>query len=154
MRDGNARSYIRNPQDFYGGLVLLAFALIVLWLGRDLAGMRGAIFGPGTLPSVLAALLVITSLIIMIGGVVTDGPELERWSIRGPVLLIASILFFAATIRPLGMIISCFGTLLIASAASKEFRWVETIVWSAVLTACALALFYYGLKLPIQPWPR
>jgi len=43
---------------------------------------------------------------------------------------------------------------MIASAASKEIRWVEAVVWSAILTAAAVALFIYGLTLPLQLWPR
>jgi hypothetical protein len=62
--------------------------------------------------------------------------------------------FFGATVRPWGLIISSFFTLMIASAASKDVRWGESIIWSAVLTAAAVGLFIYGLNLPLQLWPR
>jgi putative tricarboxylic transport membrane protein len=90
----------------------------------------------------------------MIGGLITHGPPLERWGIRAPVLFLASVLFFGATVRPLGIVIAAFFTLMIASAASKEVRWVEAVIWSAVLTAACVALFVYGLNLPLQLWPR
>ncbi len=149
-----ASKRIRNPQDFYGGLVLAAFALFALWAGSDLPGMRGFAFGPGTAPRLFAILLLGVSIAITVTGLISDGPPLEKWGIRGPVLFIASVVFFAATIRPLGLIISSFASLVIASTASKEARWHETLIWCSVLTGFCVLLFVYGLKLPLQLWPR
>jgi putative tricarboxylic transport membrane protein len=150
----SVRKLIRNPQDFYGGLVLAAFALFTLWAGSDLPGMRGFAFGPGTAPRLFGVLLLGVSIGIAALALISDGPPLEKWGVRGPVLFIASVIFFAATIRPLGLIIASFGSLVIAAAASKESRLVETVIWSAVLTVFCVLLFVYALKLPLQLWPR
>lgn len=149
-----ATGLIRNPQDFWGGIALLAFALFSLWAGSDLPGMRGFAFGPGTAPRLFGGLLAGVSVLIIANGLITHGQPLERWGIRAPVLFLASVVFFGATVRPLGLIISTFVTLMIAAAASKEVRWVESIIWSAILTAASVALFVYGLNLPLQLWPR
>ncbi len=149
-----ATGFIRSPQDFWGGIALLVFALFSLWAGSDLPGMRGFAFGPGTAPRLFGGLLAGVSLLIIASGLITYGPPLERWGIRAPVLFLASVVFFGATVRPLGLIISTFVTLMIAAAASKEIRWGESIIWSAVLTAASVALFVYGLNLPLQLWPR
>jgi len=53
----SGRFRIRNPQDFYGGLVLVAVAAFALWASRDLPGMRGFAFGPGTAPRMFAMIL-------------------------------------------------------------------------------------------------
>jgi putative tricarboxylic transport membrane protein len=153
VNDAKPQGFIRSPQDFFSGLVLIAFAALVLWLTRDLPGMQGANFGPATAPRLLATALLLVGAIIVAGGVLVDGPRLERWEVRGPVLLIASIIFFAATVRTLGLAVSSFGTVIIASAATKEVRWMESVLWSAILTAAAVGVFYYGLKLPFKPWP-
>ena len=42
--------WIRGPQDFVGGLALMAIALFALWASSDLQGMRGFSFGAGTAP--------------------------------------------------------------------------------------------------------
>jgi putative tricarboxylic transport membrane protein len=149
-----AKGFIRNPQDFWGGVGLVLFALFSLWAGSDLPGMRGFAFGPGTAPRLFGWLLVGTGSLIAIGALITHGPPLEKWGIRAPVLFIASVVFFGLTIRPLGLVISAFCTLMIASAASKEVRWVEAIIWAIVLTLFSIGLFIYGLNLPIQLWPR
>ncbi len=149
-----ATGFIRNPQDFWGGLALVAFALFSLWAGSDLPGMRGFAFGPGTAPRLFGGLLLATGALVAISGLITHGPPLERWGIRAPVLFLASVVFFGLTIRPLGLVISAFFTLMIAAAASNEVRWIEAVIWSAVLTIFCIALFIYGLNLPLQLWPR
>ncbi len=150
----SARKRIRNPQDFYGGLVLAAFALFAIWAGSDLPGMRGFAFGPGTAPRLFSGLLLITGLAIAVMGFITDGPPLEKYGVRGPILFIASVIFFAATIRPVGLVISSFVTLVIAAAATTEVKWIESVIWAAILTVFCVVLFVYGLKLPLQLWPR
>ncbi len=145
---------IRGPQDFWGGIALALLALFSLWAGSDLPGLRGFAFGPGTAPRLFGWLLFGVSVLIALGGLISQGPPLEKWGIRAPVLFLTSVIFFGATVRPLGLIIASFFTLMIAAAASKEVRWVESIIWSAVLTAACVGLFIYGLNLPLQLWPR
>jgi putative tricarboxylic transport membrane protein len=149
-----ATGLIRNPQDFWGGFALVLFALFSLWAGSDLPGMRGFAFGPGTAPRLFAGLLAAVAGLVMINGLISHGPPLQRWGIRAPVLFLASVIFFGFTVRPIGLVPAAFLTLMIASAASKEVRWVEAIIWSAILTCGAVALFVYGLNLPLQLWPR
>ena len=149
-----AKGLIRNPQDFWGGLAMVAFAAFSLWAGSDLPGMRGFAFGPGTAPRLFGMLLAATGALVALNGLISHGPPLEKFGIRAPILFIASVLFFGAAIRPLGVIITSFVTLMIAASAYKEVRWIESVIWSAVLTAFCVALFVYGLNLPLQLWPR
>ena len=148
------RGAIRNPQDFYGGLALIGLSLFALWASSDLPGMRGFAFGPGTAPRLFAGLLALAGLIIALVGYFTDGPALERYAIRGPVFLVASVLFFAFAIRPLGLVITSLATILLSANATKDVKWVETIIWAAILTTFCAFLFPYGLNLPLQLWPR
>jgi putative tricarboxylic transport membrane protein len=145
---------IRDPRDYWGGVALVAFALFTLWAASDLPGIRGFAFGPGTAPKLFSWLLVATGTGVAITGLFADGPPLEKWGIRAPVLFIASVVFFGAAVRPLGLIIAVFFTLMIASAATREVRWTEAAIWSAALTVFCVGLFVYGLNLPLQLWPR
>jgi putative tricarboxylic transport membrane protein len=201
------RLRIRNPQDFYGGLVLAAVAAFALWASRDLPGMRGFAFGPGTAPRMFAMILGALGLCIAAVGLVTDGPKVERVTVRGtllgallitlfvvvsnyatpltaalgprqyegvfaalvvllvtialargldrgPLYVIAGTLIFAGTIRPLGLVLASFISLVVCAAATVEVRWRETIIWAAALTLFCALLFVYGLNLPFAFWPR
>jgi putative tricarboxylic transport membrane protein len=145
---------IPNPQDYYGGLVLVGMALFAFWAGADLPGMRGFSFGPGTAPRLFAGMLLAFGIVITALGVFTEGQTLERYAFRGPVFVSAAILFFAASIRPLGLIVSSFVAFLIAAAGSTETRWVEAGIVAVALTAFCTFLFPYALNLPFQLWPR
>jgi putative tricarboxylic transport membrane protein len=145
---------IRSPRDFWGGLVLIAVAILAIWASRDLPGQRGFAFGPGTAPRLFAGLLVGLGALVALVGLVTDGPRIEKYKIRGPVLVIASILLFAAMIRPLGLIIASYVTFIVAILGSKEMRVVESLFGAAVMTAFCVGLFVYLLNLPFQLWPR
>jgi putative tricarboxylic transport membrane protein len=145
---------VLNPQDFYGGMALILLALIAFVASNDLPGMRGFAFGPGTAPRLFAFTLAVLSLGVVIGGLLTRGPHITGYKVRGVVFIIGAILVFAATIRPLGLVIASFSCMVCCAAAAEDIKWRETIVIAAVVTAFCAILFPYGLNLPFQLWPR
>lgn len=145
---------IRSPRDFWGGLVLIAVGILAIWASRDLPGQRGFAFGPGTAPRLFAGLLIGFSTFVALGGLIMDGPRIEKYKVRGPVLVIMAILGFAAMIRPLGMVPASFVTFMVAILGSKEMRVLESLIAAAVMTAFCVLLFVYLLNLPFQLWPR
>ncbi|MEA2977609.1 MAG: putative tricarboxylic transport rane protein [Alphaproteobacteria bacterium] len=149
-----APMFIRNWQDFIGGLALVALALFALWASDDLSSMRGFAFGPGTAPRLFAVLLGISGVVVATIGIFTDGPGIERFQIRGLFFVISAILFFAAAVRPLGLIIASFISILICAAAAADVRWRESVIWAIILTAFCSFLFSYALSLPLQLCPR
>ena len=149
-----ARGLIKGPQDFYGGLALMAIALFALWASSDLQGMRGFSFGPGTAPRMFAYLLLALGAGVAITGFIVEGPPLQRYGIRGPVFVTLAILAFAVMIRPLGLIVSAFVSFMIAAMGSEETRWVEAIIVGICLTLGCALLFPYALGLPLDLFPR
>jgi len=73
---------------------------------------------------------------------------------RGPLFITAATIIFAIAVRPLGLVIASYVSLVISANATKEVHWVETLIWCAVLTGFCSLLFPYGLNLPLQLWPR
>jgi putative tricarboxylic transport membrane protein len=76
--------FIRNPQDFWGGVALVLLAAFALWAGSDLPGMRGFAFGPGTAPRLFAFGLMGVGALVALIGLLTDGPPTEPHSLSGP----------------------------------------------------------------------
>jgi putative tricarboxylic transport membrane protein len=145
---------IRNPRDFWGGLVLIALAIIAIWSSRELPGQRGFAFGPGTAPRLFAGVLAGIGAAISVVGLITDGPPIEKYKIRGPVFVIVAILCFAGMIRPLGLVPATFLAFVISILGSTEMRWLESFIAAVVMTAFCVGLFVYLLNLPFQLWPR
>jgi putative tricarboxylic transport membrane protein len=145
---------VQNPQDVYGGLALILLSLVAFVASNDLPGMRGFAFGPGTAPRLFAACLAILSLGVVVSGLLTSGPEISSYRLRSVIFIIGSILAFAASIRPLGLVIASFACMVICAAATDDVKWRETVIVAAVVTAGCALLFPYGLNLPFQLWPR
>jgi putative tricarboxylic transport membrane protein len=146
--------WVRGPQDFVGGIALMAIAIFALWASSDLQGMHGFSFGAGTVPRMFAGLLLALGFAVTVGGLITEGAHLQTYAWRGPLFVSLSILSFAITIRPLGLVVSAFLTFMVAALGTHETRWKETTVVGVVLTAFCSFLFPYALGLPMQLWPH
>jgi putative tricarboxylic transport membrane protein len=147
-------SWVKCPQDFVGGLVLCAVAIFALWASSDLQGMHGFSFGAGTAPRMFATLLLGLGAAVAVIGVVSEGPGVAHYSWRGPLFVMAGIVFFAIAIRPLGLIVSGLATFLISALGSDETRWVEAVIVGVCLTIGCAFLFPYVLGLPMPLFPR
>ncbi|MCP3476286.1 tripartite tricarboxylate transporter TctB family protein [Bradyrhizobium sp. CCGUVB1N3] len=145
---------IRAPQDYIGGIVLMAVALFALWASSDLHGMQGFKFGAGTAPRMFGGLLVALAAAIALTGLLTEGAGFSHYSWRGPLFVMAAIVFFALAIRPLGLIVCAFASFLIAAMGSHETRWIEAVIVGACLTLGCALLFPYVLGLPMPMFPR
>lgn len=146
-------SWIKGPQDFLGGLALVAIAVFALWASSDLQGMHGFSFGAGTAPRMFGILLLALGAAVTVMGLFTVGPALAQYAWRGPLFVSLAILCFSLCIRPMGMIFSAMASFMIAALGSTETRWKETIIVGACLTASCALLFPYALGLPLQMWP-
>lgn len=145
--------WVRNPQDFVGGIAMMAIAVFALWASSDLQGMRGFSFGAGTAPRMFAILLLGLGAAITAVGIFTEGQHLAKYHWRGPLFVTLAILSFALTIRSMGMIFAAMTSFLIAACGSPETRWLETVIVGACLTAFCALLFPYALGLPLQLLP-
>jgi putative tricarboxylic transport membrane protein len=145
---------IRNAQDFFGGAALIGLAVVAMLAAIDLPGMKGFAFGPGTAPRLFAVLLASLGGIVSFNGLVFDGPPLAKFYIRGPLFLTASVFCFAACIRPLGLVVASYATIMVSAGATNDVNWKETALWGIVLTAFCSVLFPYGLNLPMQLCPK
>lgn len=146
-------SWVKGPQDFVGGLALMAIALFALWASSDLQGMHGFSFGAGTAPRMFGVLLLGLGAAVAVVGLLTEGPHLATYAWRGPLFVTLAIVSFAVTIRPMGLVISAFLSFMISALGTPETRWKETTIVGVLLTAFCSFLFPYALGLPLQLLP-
>jgi putative tricarboxylic transport membrane protein len=145
---------IRGPQEFYGGLVLVLLAVLALTASADLPGQRSFAFGPGTAPRLFALILAALGIAVATVGVVSDGPQIEKYKIYGPTLVIIGIFLFAAMIRPFGLVVATYLAFIVSIMGSTEMRWIESLIAAAVMTLFCVLLFVNLLNLPFQLWPQ
>jgi putative tricarboxylic transport membrane protein len=145
---------VQAPRDFYGGLALVMLPTLALIASSDLPGQRGFAFGPGTAPRLFSLVLAALAAMVTVGGVFAEGPPIEKYKFRGPLLVIVGIITFALMIRPLGLFPATFLAFLISILGSTEMRWLESLIAAAAMTVFCWLLFIVLLNLPFQLWPR
>jgi putative tricarboxylic transport membrane protein len=149
-----SRTALLARQDFVGGLVIIGVAGFAFWLASALPGGTNGGMGPGTLPKGLAMLLGLLGVLLVVSSILEKGSPLDRWSIRGPVLILGALVAFGLTVRPLGLVAAGPLAIVIGAFASNEVRWGETILFGALMTAFCIGLFKFalGLPIPLAPW--
>jgi putative tricarboxylic transport membrane protein len=125
-----------------GGAVLLVALIPITYYSNRIGHLVPGI-APDIIVAALGAIVVLALAFVVV-----------RFAPRGPVFITAATLIFAVTVRPLGLVIGSFVSLMVSAYATDEIRWIETIIWAAVLTLFCSLLFPYGLNLPLQLWPR
>jgi putative tricarboxylic transport membrane protein len=145
---------VRAPQDYYGGLVLVMLACLALIASADLPGQRGFAFGPGTAPRLFAGMLTFFGVAVAVAGVISNGPPIEKYKLRGPLWVLFAICLFASIIRPFGLIFASFLTFMVSIFGSTEMRWIESMIAAAAMTIFCWFLFVWLLNLPFQLWPQ
>ena len=79
-KGGGFQFKVRGPRDFYGGLALIALAIIAILASGDLPGQHGFAFGPGTAPRMFATMLAIVGALVALTGLLIDGPSRSNTS--------------------------------------------------------------------------
>lgn len=151
---------IRLRNDTLCGLLFIAIAIAFGWAatGYDLGTARR--MGPGYFPLLTAAVLGAFGLAILGRDLLRAGRGLGEDGSALPVpwgrglLVMAGILFFAATASGLGLVPALVVTVLLSSRAGAN-SWRQSLMQAVVLTVMCTVIFQMGLglKLPlIGPW--
>jgi hypothetical protein len=141
-------------QDLLFGLFLIIVAGIALVATRNLSGGNAADMGPAYMPRAIAIGLLGFGLWFSIRGVTRPFLGIAPVLLRPLLAITASVAVFALTASRLGLALSSFAAILIASLATREARPVESVVFALALSTAAVLLFVKVLGLPVPIWPR
>jgi Tripartite tricarboxylate transporter TctB family len=144
---------VRIASDIVGGLLLLGVAGVAYLGLRDIEGGQTSSVGPAFMPNLVAGLIAAMGVLIMSLGFLPGGRRLEPWTLRGPVLVLAAVVVFAATVRPLGLAVAGPLAMVLAALADPKTRPVEVAIFAAVMTGFCILLFKIFLRLPIPLMP-
>ncbi len=146
-------SAIKNPKDFYSGLLFMAFGLAAVIIGRGYPMGTTVRMGAGYFPTILGGILIVMGGILVIRGIVTHGEPIGGVAVKAMVLVLGAVSFFAGAVDWLGLVISVGAVVLISSFANQHFKPVELAGLLVVMLALSVGLFGYGLSLPFKIWP-
>jgi hypothetical protein len=148
-------SFIRNPKDFWSGIMFLFFGLATVVIARDYAMGSAGRMGPAYFPTVLGWILAAIGAIALVRSFVTSGEALEKMAYKELVLILIAVLLFGVLVRGAGLVVAVIVLIMMSAYASTKFRWTSSIALAVGLAVFSVLLFVKALGLPMPifgPW--
>jgi hypothetical protein len=148
----------RNTRDIAAGLLFLIAGLHFAIMSQLTLRMGTALqMGPGYFPLVLGVILSLLGIAIIVVALRSAPVSFGSVSWRGVALVTASIIYFAATIRGLGVAFGLGGAVLLAALSTDKNSLLQSVMIAVVFTTLSIIVFIWllGIPLPvIGPWLR
>jgi hypothetical protein len=138
------------------GLMFMSVALLGLFLSRNYPLGTILRMGTGYVPRLLCwVLLALGAAVTLVGALGADDRFSEDGSPWRSLLFVPlSLIVFALTAESLGLVIASAALVIVGALAGRHMRIVEVAVTAVVLSAVCVAIFIWGLALPIAIWPE
>ncbi len=142
-----------NQPDLLAGLIFIVVGALGLWVGRDLKMGTAAMMGPGYLPLIVSALILLIGLGATIMGLLRSSEPLGVVRLRPLLIILVAVAGFAYAAGSLGFIIAAAWLIGIGSLADPETRLREIAASIVVLTVFGILVFIVGLGVQMQLGP-
>lgn len=139
--------------DLAFALFLVAFGIATLALTGELRVGTAARMGPGFVPRGLAWIIMIYGMVLAIPAVLAPFQGMSGVNPRSLLFIAAALALFAILFPITGLAVAGFVAMICGSAAASDAKPLEALIFALVLTAFAIALFVYALRLPFAVWP-
>jgi putative tricarboxylic transport membrane protein len=135
------------------GVIFLALTALAFYAARDLPGMRGFAFGPGTFPRAVSQMMGVLGALVLIEGFVRRAVKIRSFAVVPGIVVVLSGMAFILMIRPFGLVITS-----IASAACIGVYTLRKrpliLVLVLFISAAALVAGKVLMDLPYPLWPN
>ena len=136
------------------GLVFATVGLAGLWVGRTLNVGSASEMGEGYFPLLMCWFLVGLGAIIATFGWVRAGEPVASIAWRPVGFVTAAVLGFAFVLESAGVVAAVIAAVVLANFAGEPMRARGVAVLALVLAIAVLAIFVWGLGLPLRALPR
>jgi len=142
-------SHIRNPKDFWAGIIYVVIGAGAFVMAQDYKMGTAVKMGPGYFPAALGGLLVLIGLASLIRSLVRPGEAISDFAVKGLVLVVGGTFLSGYLMRHAGLVMALPLLVLITALASIKFRWTSALALAAGMTLFSALVFVKGLGLPI-----
>lgn len=142
-------SAIRNPKDFWAGLIYTGIGLGAFYIALDYEMGTAVRMGPGYFPRVLGIVLALIGFASLVRSFLRPGEAVGRLAWRVALLVLGATAFFGMLVRGAGLVVALFVLVLISAYASKQFRLPSTVLLAAGLAVFSVLIFLKGLGIPL-----
>ena len=139
---------LRKNKDFWAGMMLVGIGAAAMFIARGYRFGSALRMGPGFFPTILSVILIVFGICIMAVGLKSGEKIQEHLSLRALILLPLSLILFGVLMERAGFIPALVALVFVSAASGREFKFVEVLLLTALLTVASAALFIWGLGLP------
>jgi len=144
---------IRLSTDLLTGVLFLVLGVFALTYGSRYSLGSAARMGPGYYPMLASSGLVLVGILLVVRSFLTSTDEVGEIHLRPIVLVLAGTLAFGLFIERIGFVVAGLVLVVAARLADKGFRPVEVTILALGLVAFTVAVFRFGLGMPLRLWP-
>jgi hypothetical protein len=141
---------LAHNKDFLAGLLLLGFGTLGMYLALDYPFGSSLRMGPGYFPRVLAGIIIAFGVFVMVRGILSNERVKGVWGVRALLLISLAFILFGWIMDRYGMIPALIVMFLVGARAGHEFKLLEVVILTVLMSVFAVVLFVYGLGLPYQ----
>jgi len=142
-------SRVRNPKDFWAGIIYLAIGLCALYIAQDYRMGTAIKMGPGYFPTMLGGLLAFIGALSLVRSFLRPGEPVGGFALKGLLLIVGGTALTGFLIRHAGLVIALPLLVLVTAYASIRFRWGSALALAAGLTIFCALVFIKALGLPV-----
>lgn len=142
-------SIIRNPRDFWSGVIFIAFGVAAVFIGRDYSMGTAGRMGPAYFPSLLGAMLAVIGTASLVRSMVKRGEAIGRIALRELLLVVFAVALFGVLVRGAGLALAVVALVMFGSYASIRFKVAPYLALAFGLAAFCVLVFVKGLGLPM-----
>jgi hypothetical protein len=145
---------IKSGQDLATGALFVVVGVAALWIGADYPKGTARNPGTGVLPFILAWSLIGTGALLWVKALLVEGPGLTGWAWRPVAMVTLATIAFALLVDRFGLVVAMIGSMTLCALGTPETRWREYALFAAGMILVAIAMFIYGLGMPISILPK
>ena len=128
--------------------MLIATGAASIFIARDYPFGGTMRMGPGYFPSMLGGILALFGIYVMIIGLRRGEKITVHCSTRALIVLPLSLIAFGVLMTYVGFIPALAVLIFGSASAGRDFKFVEVLLLTVILTALSVAIFIWGLGLP------
>ena len=141
---------LRNNKDFLAGLLLMGIGGAAMYMALDYPFGSALRMGPGYFPRVLAGILIAFGVFVLIRGLVSNEKVVGRWGWKALAFIVIALVAFGWTMDKFGFLPALVVMFFLSAFGGHEFKFVEVLVLTVVMSIFAWVVFIYLLGLPYQ----
>lgn len=139
---------LRSNRDFWAGIMLITTGAASIFIARAYPFGSTMRMGPGYFPSMLGGILALFGIYVLIIGLRRGEKIALHCSTRALIVLPFSLVAFGVLMTHAGFIPAMTVLIFGSASAGRDFKFVEILLLTVILTGLSVALFIWGLGLP------